>query len=112
MTDILETEGYVVLATGHPAAALELAPSLGIFDLLVSDVIMPGMSGHELAIKLAELQPGLRTLYVSGYAGEALARSGGIDRSERFLQKPFSERALLEHVAAALLDSGPPEEGR
>ncbi len=112
MTDILETEGYVVLATGHPAAALELAPSLGIFDLLVSDVIMPGMSGHELAIKLAELQPGLRTLYVSGYAGEALARSGGIDRSERFLQKPFSERALLEHVAAALLDSGPPKEGR
>ncbi len=102
MADILETEGYVVVATGRPAAALELAPSLGAIDLLVTDVIMPGMSGHELAAKLVERQAGLRTLYVSGYAGEALARYGGIDRSERFLQKPFSERALLDSVAAAL----------
>jgi PAS domain S-box-containing protein len=102
MTDILETEGYLVVAAGLPAAALDLAPSLGAVDLLVTDVIMPGMSGHELAVKLGERQAGLRTLYVSGYAGEALARSGGIDRSERFLQKPFSERALLDSVAAAL----------
>ena len=84
--------------------------SLGALDLLVTDVIMPGMSGHELAIKLGERQPGLRTLYVSGYAGEALARSGGIDRSERFLQKPFSERGLLDSVAAALSDEAPSDD--
>ncbi len=110
MADILETQGYAVVATGHPASALELAASLGTIDLLVTDVIMPGMSGHELAARLAAIRPSLRTLYVSGYAGEALARYGGIERSERFLQKPFSERGLLASVAAAL--STQPDDGR
>jgi CheY-like chemotaxis protein len=107
MADVLETAGYSVVAAGRPLRALELAPSLGPIDLLVTDVIMPGMSGRELARKLIEGQPGLRALYVSGYAGEALARHGGIDRGERFLQKPFSERGLLASVAAALGDRGP-----
>jgi nitrogen-specific signal transduction histidine kinase len=102
MADILETEGYQVSPANQPSVALDLAERSEPFDLVVTDVIMPGMGGRELARRLSERQPGLRTLYVSGYAGEALALAGGIERQEFFLQKPFSERALLDTVADAL----------
>jgi PAS domain S-box-containing protein len=104
MTDLLERAGYVVTAHARGEHALETARSMGAIDLLLTDVIMPGMSGRELARSLAERQPGLRVLFVSGYAGEALARRGDIERGERFLQKPFSERELLRIVSATLAD--------
>jgi two-component system cell cycle sensor histidine kinase/response regulator CckA len=107
MADVLEAAGCVVVAVSRPVQAVEVAASMDRIDLLVTDVIMPGMSGHELAHRLMERQPALRALYVSGYAGEALARHGGIDRGERFLQKPFSERGLLESVVAALPGQDP-----
>jgi CheY-like chemotaxis protein len=102
MKDLLEAQGHTVFCAAAPDQALELHASAGPFDLAVTDVIMPGIGGRELARRLAERQPGLRVLYVSGYAGEALALAGGIDRHEAFLQKPFSERALLDAVASGL----------
>ena len=109
MTDVLVSQGHTVLAAEHPMQALEIASRTGPVDVLVTDVIMPGMSGRELARRIQQRQPGLPVLFVSGYAGEALARHGGISHGERFLQKPFSERALLDSVAAALEDeSGKP----
>jgi PAS domain S-box-containing protein len=105
MKDILEGQGHLVLSAEHPMQALELASGSEPVDVLVTDVIMPGMSGRELARRLQARQPGVRVLFVSGYAGEALARHGGIARGERFLQKPFSERALLDSVAAAIEDA-------
>ena len=107
VADLLQEAGYSVLSSGHPAAALALAAAVGSLDLLVTDVIMPGMSGRDLARRLEAERPGLRVLYVSGYAGEALTRHGGIERGEHFLSKPFSERGLLDAVAAALAASPP-----
>jgi CheY-like chemotaxis protein len=107
VADILHGAGYSVLSSGCPASALVLAATAGPLDLLVTDVIMPGMSGRDLARTLAAERPGLRVLYVSGYAGEALSRQGIIDRAEHFVSKPFSERVLLEAVAAALRESPP-----
>jgi two-component system cell cycle sensor histidine kinase/response regulator CckA len=103
MGDVLEVAGYEVSAHARGEAALAAAESLTI-DLLVTDVIMPGMSGGELAKRLEERQPGVRVLFVSGYAGEALARQACIRRGERFLQKPFREQELLDMVAATLAD--------
>jgi PAS domain S-box-containing protein len=108
MADILGDAGYSVVSAGHPANALALAASGHAPDILVTDVIMPGMSGRDLAQRLLAERPGLCVLYVSGYAGEALTRHGGIEVGEHFLTKPFSERGLLDAVAAALAGSAPP----
>jgi PAS domain S-box-containing protein len=103
MAEILEAEGYAVTVAAHPAEALALTEgSSEPIDLLLTDVIMPGMSGRDLARELGARRPGLQVLYVSGYAGEAIARHGGIEPGERFLQKPFSEVDLLHRVAAAI----------
>jgi CheY-like chemotaxis protein len=107
MADLLTDAGYSVLSSGRPTAALALAATVGSLDLLVTDVIMPDMSGRDLARRLEAERPGLHVLYVSGYAGEALTRLGGIERGEHFLSKPFSERGLLESVATALAASPP-----
>jgi len=107
MADILRTAGHRVSTAGRAHEALAMADRHPQPDILVTDVIMPGMNGPALARALAPRLPGLRVLYVSGYAGEALVRNGGIARGERFLQKPFSERGLLQSVAAALDDEAP-----
>ncbi len=101
MSDVLEAAGYHVVSSGRPAHALELVHA-SVFELLVTDVIMPGMSGSELARAAVAERPGLRVLFVSGYAGEAVARREGAGLDGHFLQKPFSERELLASVAAAL----------
>jgi PAS domain S-box-containing protein len=106
MADILEAEGYVVVASGRPDEALQLAEQQPSFELLITDVIMPGMNGRELARRLLERSRVAGALFVSGYAGEALVRHGGVERGERFLQKPFSQRALQSIVRAALADAG------
>jgi two-component system, cell cycle sensor histidine kinase and response regulator CckA len=102
MADVLESEGYDVVASGCPADALALAERREEFDLLITDMIMPGMNGRELAHLLVERAHVARVLYVSGYTGEVLARHGGIERGERFLQKPFSRRALVTAASEAL----------
>jgi two-component system cell cycle sensor histidine kinase/response regulator CckA len=107
MADLLTDAGYSVLSSGRPTAAIAVASTVGSLDLLVTDVIMPDMSGRDLAHRLEAERPGLHVLYVSGYAGEALTRLGGIQRGEHFLSKPFSERGLLEAVATALAASPP-----
>jgi nitrogen-specific signal transduction histidine kinase/CheY-like chemotaxis protein len=110
MKDLLDGEGYLVEAAGAPEEALA-AGRAREFDLLVTDMIMPGMSGRELARRLLAGRPGLRVVYVSGYAGEALARHGGIEAGERFLQKPFSELGLLSIVADTLVAPNPAPPG-
>ncbi|MDE3097708.1 MAG: response regulator, partial [Chloroflexota bacterium] len=61
----------------------------GAIDLLVTDLVMPGISGRELAVRLRALRPGLRVLYMSGHAADALRGFGGLAPHEAFIQKPF-----------------------
>jgi two-component system, cell cycle sensor histidine kinase and response regulator CckA len=100
----LETCGYSVLAATGGADALRLARLHGgPISLLVSDVVMPGMDGPELARRLAACRPGLKVLLFSGYPGEAdLLPSGAA-----FLQKPFRPSRLVEKVRE-VLDAEPP----
>ena len=96
---ILEARGYRVLTAAHGAEALRLAEvSSGTVDLLVADVVMPGMGGCELADRLLELVPDLRVLFVAGYGDDAVARHGVVRGEAALLEKPFTMEQLLEAV--------------
>jgi PAS domain S-box-containing protein len=101
---LLEQAGYRVLSTSAAGEALERIrmPEERI-DLLLTDVVMPGMRGPELARESLKVRPELRTLFMSGFADEALGE-GATGRPARLLTKPFSRQALVEAVRAALAD--------
>ena len=99
----LETLGYRAAVTANGAAALLLVEEHGLKpELLLTDVVMPGMSGRELAIQLEQSYPGLRVLYISGYTGDAIVHHGMLDPGIHFIQKPFSLCALAAKLKSAL----------
>ena len=96
---ILRTRGYSVLEAASGAEALVVARTWhGRIHLLVTDVMMPEMSGWELARQLQDERPGLETLYISGYAANAVVHEGGLDKKVNFLEKPFAAGALVQKV--------------
>ena len=103
----LETQGYQILEAEDGAAALQIAIGhLGPIDLLLTDVVMPGMNGRELAEQIAAQRPETRVLYMSGYTENAIGHDGLLDAGVNLLQKPFSLPTLKERVRE-LLDSEP-----
>ena len=99
--EYLESQSYTVLTAAHAAAALEICANYhGEIRLLVTDVIMPGMAGPELAKAVLALQPEMRVIFVSGYTdrAEELATSGG---GSKFLRKPYSLSDLGQVVRAS-----------
>lgn len=103
--EYLESFGYRVLdARGGPEALQIAKEHPRMINLLVTDVIMPGMLGPELADRLSAMRPGIRVLYLSGYTDEAIARHGVLEPGVHFLEKPFSIGDLLEKVRLALDD--------
>ncbi len=105
-TTALRSLGYAVLEAENGEAALEMAGANRI-DLLVTDVVMPRMSGRELAEKLALRHPSMKVLYVSGYADQAVVRHGVLEEGIQFLAKPFSPRTLAKRVRDLLGDGEP-----
>jgi len=103
ITSILEQAGYTVLSAGDPEEALRLAAAQpGALDLLLTDVVLPRMSGRQLAERLRERQPSLRVLYMSGYADRAVVHNGILHEEATFLEKPFTKHALLAKVRELL----------
>jgi signal transduction histidine kinase/DNA-binding NarL/FixJ family response regulator len=103
----LGTQGYKILEAEDGAAALQIASGHeGAIDLLLTDVIMPGMNGRELARHIAAERPDIRVLYMSGYAENAVGEDGTLDAGINLLQKPFSLPALKDKVRE-VLDSEP-----
>jgi PAS domain S-box-containing protein len=102
---ILEEWGYTVLAAGSGKACLHrLADGPGPFDLLLTDVIMPDMDGKALARQVVDRFPGLKVLFMSGYADNVIARHGVLEKGVHFIQKPFTMEGLAVKVRE-LLDS-------
>ncbi|HEU5261937.1 MAG TPA: response regulator [Gemmatimonadales bacterium] len=100
---VLEQAEYRVLAAARGAEALDIAQRHdGPIHLLLTDIVMPEMSGRELAHRLAELRPGVRVLYMSGYSDEAVAQQGALDHGAPLLQKPFTPAALAQKVREVL----------
>ncbi|MGB6384772.1 MAG: ATP-binding protein [Terriglobales bacterium] len=103
----LETQGYKILEAEDGAAALQIVDGhQGTIDLLLTDVIMPGMNGRELATHVIKLLPDVRVLYMSGYTENAVGHDGTLDAGINLLQKPFSLPALKDRVRE-VLDSEP-----
>ncbi|MFI5491673.1 ATP-binding protein [Actinoplanes sp. NPDC051859] len=100
---ILSGAGYRVLSADGGATALELARlHEGVIDLLVSDVVMPGMLGKELAERITDARPDTRVLFMSGYAQPVLASKGTLDPGVALLEKPFTAEDLLSAVRKRL----------
>ncbi len=100
---MLERLGYKVLVAPEPESALQLAETQGTcIDLLLTDVIMPGMNGRDLAARLSAAHPGLRTLFMSGYTSDVIGHHGVLASGMHFIQKPFSLQDLAATVQRIL----------
>jgi len=99
----LEAFGYRVLDAANGRAAIEIAGQHeGTIDLLVTDVIMPGMTGKELADGLSLLRPETKVLFISGYSGEVIAHRGVLHEGVAYLPKPFTPSVLAAKVREVL----------
>jgi len=104
---ILRDGGYSVLeAPGGPEALQLLETDPRRIDLLITDIVMPTMSGLDLAARVVEKRPGARVLYISGYADAPFVHPGGLPADAHFLSKPFTDETLCGRIRE-ILDAGP-----
>ena len=103
----LEKQGYRVIEAADGAVAVQIAVAHeGVIHLLLTDVIMPGMNGRELAQRISEIRPNVKILYMSGYTENVIGQNGTLDAGVRLLQKPFNLRDL-KSVVREVLDTTP-----
>ena len=102
-SDALQHLGYTVLAAATPTEAIHLAadPAVAV-DLLMTDIVMPEMNGHELAQRIAARRPDIKRIYVSGYPADFVAHRGVLEAGVHFLQKPFTLQDLAAKVQEVL----------
>jgi len=101
--EVLESCGYRVLAAENGVAALSACERYEKpVHLLLTDVVMPGMSGRGLADRLAQLHPAIRVLYMSGYTDDVIVHHGVLNEGTHFLQKPFAADDLTRKVREVL----------
>jgi PAS domain S-box-containing protein len=102
-TRILTQDGYRVLAARGGAEALALIGShRGAIHLLLTDVVMPGLTGKDVAERVSKARPEIRVLYMSGYSESVITSQGAVEKGIRLVSKPFNAQELLEHVRAVL----------
>ncbi|MBF0259706.1 MAG: transporter substrate-binding domain-containing protein [Desulfamplus sp.] len=96
---MLKRLGYKVLTAATPKEAIDITHACsGQIDLLITDVIMPGMNGRDLASQLIQINPSLRSLFMSGYTADIIAHHGVLDQGVNFIQKPFSMQELSDKI--------------
>jgi len=104
--EILERNGYNVLEASQGSdAILVCSGHKGAIHLILTDVVMPGMSGRELCTRLTPLYPGVKVIYMSGYTDDAIGHHGVLDPGTAYIQKPFTPNAL-ERKVREVLDTG------
>jgi CheY-like chemotaxis protein len=100
---MLEKLGYLVLTANDPQEALQIAGKSGeTIDLVLTDVVMPGMNGRELMEHIREIHPDIKTLFMSGYPADVIAIRGVLEEEVQFIQKPFSLKELGPKIREAL----------
>ena len=102
---ILHSQGYSVIEAASGVEAIEKIGDHQVVDLLITDIIMPGMRGWELAQKLSSTRTGLKVLYISGHTDTDLINEGALLEGGTFLEKPFRPEMLLQKVQE-ILNSG------
>jgi len=100
---VLRERGYTVLDAPNGVRALDIAREFdGNIDLVLSDVVMPGMSGADFVSRLKQVRPDIKVLYISGYTDSAIIHNGTLDSNIAFLQKPFSIEGLARKIREVL----------
>src|SRR5471032_1727712 len=99
---VLHRAGYEIAVAGDGPEALKIAETQAPFDLLLADVVMPGMHGNELARRMLRLEPDLKVLYFTGYHDQLFAETATLGANEAFIDKPVSTQGLVEAVALML----------
>ena len=103
--DMLETIGYSVMAVGSPLEALSICEEKDArLDLVITDVVMPGMSGRELRDKLVCIHPDIKVLFMSGYTSNVIVHHGVLEDGVHFIQKPFCLNDLARKVSEVIAD--------
>ena len=103
MISILESSGYTVLVSGNGTRALQLAgKSDNRIDMLLTDVVMPGMSGTELYTRIKKINPDIKILYMSGYNEEIVDQHNILKDQNSFIQKPFTLTELQKKIQTVL----------
>jgi CheY-like chemotaxis protein len=104
----LEKFGYKVLEARNGREALRVyREHTGVISLVIADVVMPEMHGHELVTRLKEMQPGIQVIYISGYPADAIGQYGVLHTGSRFLPKPFASDDLARKIREALDPDNP-----
>jgi len=104
---ILRTAGYTVLTASNGGEALLLLEGHdGPVHLMLTDVVMPGMSGRDLAARLADIRPQMKVLYTSGYTDDAVLRHGVLNEAVHFIHKPYATAELRRKVREVLETQG------
>ncbi|QEM70040.1 response regulator [Geobacter sp. FeAm09] len=102
-TMMLEEIGYTVHATGDPQEAIALCRDPGtVLDMILSDVIMPAMSGKEMVEQILQVRPAIKVLYMSGYTSDIIAQKGVLEEGMHFIHKPFDMHTLHEKIKETL----------
>jgi PAS domain S-box-containing protein len=104
---LLQRQGYVALVAAHAEEALRVIEQHPLIDVLLTDVVMPGGSGPDLARRAAELRPALKVIYMSGYTEEAIVQHGVLKPGIAFLHKPFTSDTLGRKIREVLLHDRP-----
>ena len=100
---ILEMLGYSILKANGQDEAIRLANEYkDRIDLLLTDIVMPGMNGRELSLRILALKPSIKCLYMSGYAEDFIARQGVLEDGVEYVSKPFSIKELADKVRDAI----------
>jgi len=100
---ILEKLGYAVLTSASPAEAVNLVRGYaGEIHLIMTDVVLPGMNGRDLAGEISKIRPNIKTMFMSGYTAEIIARQGVLDKGVHFIEKPFTFESLARKVRKAM----------
>jgi DNA-binding response OmpR family regulator len=102
VASLLTDNGYTVLQAPNGKVAIELAKENSYIDLLMTDVVMPGLSGSELAEIIEVFIPDLKLLYMSGYTSDLITHHGVLDSGVKLLEKPFTKNSLLSTVRMVL----------
>jgi two-component system, cell cycle sensor histidine kinase and response regulator CckA len=106
--ETLEAKGYRVIEAEDGASAMSISAAYpGIIDVLITDLVMPGMNGRELAKLMETSRPGTKVLYLSGYTEDAIMHQGVLEGGSAFLQKPFTLQALSRKLREVLSETNP-----
>jgi CheY-like chemotaxis protein len=106
--EILQRNGYFVLEATHGSEALVICKQhKGSISLMLTDVVMPGMSGREVAEELSSLRPEMKVIFMSGYSDDAIVRHGILEPGTQFLPKPYTPDSLIRKVRDVLDENSP-----